>query len=193
MPHTLQGKNKLDRNIRLNRNTSEVKKPSWLSMLAKKESSPQKQRGGGCFQMQLFLCCRFGTETNFNFNTAFLFIELNGRYSARSVNPDQVDRWILTQLDVADPHALFTFLQDLLKVNTGKPTGATRYQNCRHAHKLGACRCHLFLLGRRRLRGPLQTAEKTFDYHKAKGEKMNFSKLPHLTVFCQLGCYQLMW
>lgn len=174
MPHTLQGKNKLDRNIRLNRNTSEVKKPSWLSMLARKESSPQKQRGGGHFQMQLSLCCRFGTETNFNFNTTFLFIELNGRYSARSVDSDQVDRWILTQLDVTDPHALFTFLQDLLKVNTGKPTRAARYQNCCHAHKLGACRCRLFLQGRRRLRGPLQTAEKTFDYNKAKGEKNEF-------------------
>lgn len=74
-----------------------------------------------------------------------------------------MDGWILTQLDVADPDALFTFLQDLLKVNTSEATGAAGHQDGYHAHKLGTCRGGL-LGRRRRVRGPLQRAEKIFDY-----------------------------
>lgn len=50
-----------------------------------------------------------------------------------------MDGWILTQLDVADPDALFTFLQDFLKVNTSEATGAAGHQDGHNAHNLGAC------------------------------------------------------
>lgn len=64
------------------------------------------------------------------------------------------DQWILTQLDVADPHALFALFKNLLKVNTSKPTGAARHQNSCQANKLRARRGGLLWV-HRGLRGPL--------------------------------------
>lgn len=54
---------------------------------------------------------------------------------------------VLTQLDVADPDALFALLQDLLKVDPSKAAGAARHQDGRHADKLGARRARLLLRG----------------------------------------------
>lgn len=79
MPHTLQGKNKLDGNIPPNRSTSEVKsaagsfsKPETKALYSSREEGTvlQQSSAGGW------------TE----------------------------NRRILTQLDVADPDALFAFL-----------------------------------------------------------------------------------
>ena len=69
--------------------------------------------------------------------------------------PLTTDGWILTELDVTDPDALFALLQDLLEVNPSEPAGAARHQHCRDPDKLRACRVGLFLWGRGRIRGPL--------------------------------------
>ena len=62
---------------------------------------------------------------------------------------------MLTQLDVADPDALFGLFEDLLKINPSEATGAAGHQHRHHAHKLGPFRHLLLLRGPKGFRGPL--------------------------------------
>lgn len=80
MPHTLQGKNKLDRNIHPSRSTSEVKSPA------------------GSLKQEKKALFRTGEEETF----------LQRHYSSAVGRTE--NQCILTQLDVADPDALLAFL-----------------------------------------------------------------------------------